>query len=96
MNNKIIFVKLVNPRLDEDGGRPIYKELMECPCLDDDEFNLNAYIEKLEEKLNNPETSDEEWFWIKDRIESFGWHIDWFDNRYGDSEDSEEEYFIAM
>ena len=92
MNTTIKFVKVVGPRLDRDGDRPIYKELKEYPILDEDEFDLNDYIRKLEEKLNNPEIPNEEWIWIKERIESFNWHIDWFDVH----QNGEENFFIVM
>ncbi len=77
MNNSIVKVFVAGKRLGADGPRELVPTLVSRPCLDGDEFSLKGYIRSLEETLNDPDASNEEYFWVLDRIVLLGGSIEW-------------------
>lgn len=63
--------------LESDSPRELIPVLVERPALDEDEFDLRGYIRNLEDQLNDPETPNEDFYWILDRIEFLGGTISW-------------------
>ena len=79
MNNAIVKVldagKRVGP--ESDSPRELIPTLVERPALDEDEFDFRKYVRELENQLNDPETSNEDFYWILDRIAFLGGTIEW-------------------
>ena len=91
MANTIMLDRVFDKRIGEDGGRSSHLELKEFHVLEDDEFSKKKLIHDLEEALNDEDTELPEWFRIKDRVESFGWHLEWI-TTYAD--ETGEEFII--
>ena len=79
MNNSVIEVLTAGNRIgtESDSPRELISVLVSRPILDEDEFSLKAYIRKLEEVLNDEDTSDEEYEWTLNRIEFLGGYTEW-------------------
>jgi len=77
MNNSIIKVLTAGKCLGADGPRELVSTLVARPVLDGDEFDLRSYIRNLEEILNDPETSDEDYDWVINRITFLGGTVEW-------------------
>lgn len=77
MNTSIIKVLTADKRLGTDGSRELIPTLVSRSCLDGDEFDLKAYTRKLEEILNDEDTSDEEYDWVINRITFLGGTVEW-------------------
>ena len=79
MNTAIIKTLIAGKRVgnESDSPRELVSTLIYRPCLDGDEFDLRSYIRNLEEILNDPETSDEEYDWIINRITFLGGTVEW-------------------
>lgn len=80
MNNSIIKVLTAGKRLGADGPRELVSTLVSRPCLDGDEFDLRSYIRNLEEILNDPEASDEDYDWVINRITFLDGTIEWVED----------------
>lgn len=79
MNNVIVRVLVAGKRVgtESDSPRELIPTLVSRPILDEDEFDLQSYIRNLEEILNDEDTTEEEFYWAKDRIEFLGGSISW-------------------
>lgn len=77
MNNSIIKVLTAGKRLNADGPRELVSTLVARPVIDGDEFDLKAYTRKLEEVLNDEDTSDEEYDWVINRITFLSGTVEW-------------------
>lgn len=79
MNTTIVKVLVAGKRVgtESDSPRELVSMLIERPCLDEDEFDLRKHVRELEDQLNDPETSMEDFCWILDRIEFLGGTISW-------------------
>lgn len=79
MNNAVVKVLVAGKRIgsESDSPRELISTLVSRPILDEDEFDLRAYTRKLEEVLNDEDTTEEEFYQTKDRIEFLGGSIEW-------------------
>lgn len=79
MNNIIIKTLVAGKRIgtESDSPRELISTLVSRPCLDKDEFDLQSYIRSLENILNDENTTEEEFYWARDRIEFLGGSIEW-------------------
>ena len=79
MNNSIVKVLVAGRRIgsESDSPRELVPTLVSRPALDSDEFSLKGYIRSLEETLNDPDTSDEEYEWTLQRVAFLRGYTEW-------------------
>lgn len=79
MNTVIIKTLVAGKRVgtESDSPRELVPVLVSQSILDEDEFDLRAYTRKLEEVLNDEDTSEEEFYAVVDRIKFLGGSIEW-------------------
>jgi len=79
MNTAIIKVLVAGSRVStkSDSPRKLIPTLVSRPVLDEDEFDLHSYIRSLENILNDKDTTEEEFYSVRDRIEFLGGSIEW-------------------
>lgn len=79
MNNAVVKVLVADKRIgtESDSPRELIPTLVSRPCLDEDEFDIQAYIRSLESILNDEDTTEEEFYQTRDRIEFLGGSIEW-------------------